>query len=150
MNEVAEDGDEAGRHGFELGQVLGRQPSQQGLPFGRQRNEREAPVGCRGGTGNEAAPPGTVDELDGAVVADEKAFGDLADGDAGAGIPRLEGKEELMLLGVEAGVACGGLAEVEEVADGVAEFVEERVVALRWFSSGSRVLVHCREYRARA
>lgn len=70
----------------------------------------------------------TIDEADGAVVGHAELFGEFADGHPVATGKALDGEEGLVLLGGYAVADGGGLAESEELAQGVAEFGKEFVV----------------------
>jgi len=67
-------------------------------------------------------------QLDGAVVADLQALGESADGGRHSRWQSLESEQSLMLLRLDAGCACGVLAEIQEAADFVTESGEGLVV----------------------
>lgn len=110
--------------------MLCRKLAQQGMAIGGEDDTHLAAVNVGGSPFDKAAAFGTVHEFDGAVVADQQPFGYLGDGDALLRAPRLEGEDELVLLGVESCGPGSGLAEVQEAPDGEPEFMEQFIIAL--------------------
>ena len=67
-------------------------------------------------------------ELDDGVVTQMKPRREIRDGRWHIRRKALHAQEELVLLGLNPGIPCGGLAETEEVANLVAELCKELVV----------------------
>ncbi len=80
---------------------------------------------------HEAPFGGTLHQLYGAVVLDLQPLSHRSDGRPLLRLQRLEDEQELMLLGLDAGLTSGGLAEREEAADLVAQLRESPVLAGR-------------------
>ena len=97
-------------------------------------------VGCIVLAEEQVLADGAIHELDGAVVAQEHACGDVGNGGLDAGRDAAHALEELVLLVGDAGLFCGGLAEVEEAAQLVAELGE--AAQLIKFDGGCSGLAH--------
>lgn len=122
----------------------GREFGEDPRPLVGEVNEDLAAVNFADRTVHEAAAFGTVNEFDGAVVLDLQTFGHFANGHTLAPRPRAECEQELVLLWINASGAGGRFAEVEKLADGVAELVEKFVIALRGAFGHSGIIPRAR------
>jgi len=77
-----------------------------------------------------------IDELHGAVVAERKAIGKGTNGGLLPGGKSANGKQQEILLGLQAGVADGGVAFLQETADQVAKLGEGAILV------GSDLVAH--------
>ena len=98
------------------------------VPFGGDLDEDFAPVGAGLSPAHEAALGQAVDQLDRAVMLDLNSFGELGDSGLGALGKTLQGKQQLVLAGLEAGRVGSVLAEAEKAPELVAELGEGTVV----------------------
>ena len=124
MLDLFERGDEARGPLLELTGVIAGESREKASAFGGEAEENAALVSGIGGAGKEAFAHGAIDELDSAVVAETEPLGCPGDGDGDAGWCSRNLQEQLMLMGLETGVERGRLAELEEGAEGGAEFGE--------------------------
>jgi hypothetical protein len=108
--------------------VSAGEPAQAGRSFGRKADADLAAIVCAADPFDQAAGGEAVDQPDGAVVANQKVIGELADGGAFGLIEPLNGEEDLVLLRLEAFGAGGLLAEMDETADEKAEPAEGPVI----------------------
>lgn len=131
---------ETGCHLVEFAGMIDGEVLEQPLAFGCHLQDGSAAVGWVGSADQQVLAFGAVDQLDDAVVAQTQARGRVGDGYdlglRGAG----DLKKELMLLGLQASFGGGALAEVEELAEFVAEVGQGPQESSR-FVGGSR-LVH--------
>jgi hypothetical protein len=72
----------------------------------------------------------TIDQFNRAVMADLKAFSQIADTGTGVGGEALQGEEELVLTRFETGGARGLFAEMKKTANLVTQFCQRFVIGL--------------------
>jgi hypothetical protein len=122
--DLFERGDEARGPLLELTGVIAGESREKASAFGGEAEENAALVSGIGGAGKEAFAHGAIDKLDSAVVAETEPLRCPGDGDGDAGWRPGNLQKQLMLMGLETGVERGRLAELEEGAEGGAEFCE--------------------------
>src|SRR6185295_18408635 len=105
-----------------------REPREDVLAASRERDPDKAAILHRPYPPNEAATLHPVDELDDAVMGDLQPLRDVADGRI-AGGQALHGEEQLVLLRLEAGLACRLLAEMKEPPELVSEVGKRPIFA---------------------
>jgi hypothetical protein len=119
--------DERGTGGVELVAVGKGEPLEDLRPPRSELHVRDPAVDGAAPAAHEAALLEAVDELDGAVVLEHQALGQLAHrGDLVAEAPHRE--QQLVLLRLEARLARGVFREREEVAQPVTELGQRGVV----------------------
>jgi hypothetical protein len=110
--------------------VGGRERFEHGQPRLRQLHLHASPVRIGAFSLHQAVRGRSVDQLDGRVVSQVEPLGDLADGNTVLRPDRLNGQQELVLLRVDARLACRLFTEMEEMPDRSPELVEPFVIAL--------------------
>ena len=90
----------------------------------QERDEDLAAVVAAAGSADVATGGKAVDKFDDAVMLEDQAFGEVADGGINAGGEAANSEQEEILLGLEAGGARLGVAFTNEEADAVTEFRE--------------------------
>ena len=103
------------------------QPIEHALGLRREGQIGSAPVACRLAARDQPLPHQSVDKSYGAVVTDEEAIGDVADGGLLLAAPA-QREQRLVLLAGESLLLRRALAEVQEAAQRVAEAGDALVV----------------------
>ena len=107
---------------------------------GGEMEDDAAAVDGIAGAAEEAGFFAALTELDGGVMAEAEAFGDVGDGYEGGVGGAGDLQQKLMLLGLEASLGGALLAEVEEFAEFVAEVGE-------WLEGAHSIIVsYCDTY----
>ena len=117
----------------QFGVVNARKPLELFDAFGCQPHPDLAAVSALANPFGQMASRQPIDQPHRAMVPDEQSIGQLADGGAVAGAPRLNCQKHLMLLRLKPFNACGLLAEVEESTDLVTKFGENVEIRNREF-----------------
>lgn len=117
--------------GAQFGAVVDREVAQDGRACGRESDDDAAAVGIVPLALHEALPGGAVDQFDGAVVVQQQAIREVADGHRLIVGEAAQGQEELVLLRLKSGLARRLLAEMEEAAEAIAEFGQGLVLGVR-------------------
>jgi hypothetical protein len=93
------------------------QTLEQPFSFARDLNQDLAPIAAAWRSANKASIFQPVNQFNRAVMAQQEALGEIPDRGGGAGRDSPQGQQELVLRGIDSGVACRSLAEVEETTD---------------------------------
>ena len=104
----------------------------------QERDEDLAAVVAAAGAADVATGGKAVDKFDDAVMLEDQAFGEVADGGINAGGEAANSEQEEILLGLEAGGARLGVAFTNEEADAVTEFREGAI--FRGSDAGAHLL----------
>ncbi len=120
--------DECRRKGPQLLAMMQRQLLQNALSPGRQFHMHFAAVFDAADSLNETSLCQPVYELDGTVVLELKALGQICDGWCSPIAGSLHGEHKLMMLRLKSGLAGRFLAEAQETADLVTELRQGLVV----------------------
>lgn len=107
-----------------LCKMFGYQGIKDGLACGRELNEGTAHVGWIAGALDESGTLSAIDELDGAVVAQDHALGEIGDGGLLALRHSGDDLHELILLGGDTAALGGDFAEGEKLPHLEAELCE--------------------------
>jgi hypothetical protein len=108
--------------------VRDRQPTKQPLSARGERDHDLPTIGSVRRPAHEPARFATIDQLDGAVVAELESFCEHADRRSEAERQAPHGEEQLMLTGLDSNLRRRLLAEADEAAKPIAEFRERTVL----------------------
>ncbi len=110
--------------------MMERKSAQEPLAFGQQFDQHLATVGISTVPGNQFRTFQAVNQFDRAVMFQLHPLGDVANGWAQILRKPLDSEQQLMLLGFNAGVAGGHLAEMKKASNLVSEFGQGAIVEL--------------------
>jgi hypothetical protein len=114
--------DQGGAHYFELAAMVGRQPVEQSRALGGDTQQDAAGVALVGGALQQTLLDGAICQLHHAVVPQAEALGRVGDGGDGGGRRSGNLQQQLVLLGLQAGIVSGLLTELDEGAKAIAKF----------------------------
>ena len=110
----------------------GRKMAKFVLPVAGQAHADLPPIFFAAYAFDQTALGQTIHQADGAVVAHHQVFGKAADRGAVIIVERLDGEQQLVLLGLQTFISRGFLAEMEEAADLVTKPGKSLVIDLHY------------------